>query len=259
MNTTIVIPCYNEGERLNVDTFETFSRAHPHIGFLFVDDGSLDRTKDVLKSFKEKFRCDVLSLSKNSGKAEAVRQGFLKALLSNPQFVGFWDADLATPLTEIPRFIELLTEKPKLSLVMGARVKLLGRTIERNAARHYLGRIFATAASLTLGIAVYDTQCGAKLFRVTNNLNGLFTKPFLTRWLFDIEIMARMMQSASMSNQLVHRQKFADESIYELPLLEWRDIKGSKVKPADFFIAFFELLRLYRRYPRRVRHSPERG
>lgn len=248
METIIVVPCYNEGRRLDVRCFEEFSAAHPHINFLFVDDGSKDNTEHVLKSFKEKFRCDILSLQKNSGKAEAVRQGILLALTFKPQYVGFWDADLATPLEEIPRFMNVLEEEPQVVFVMGARVKMLGRIIERNMARHYLGRTFATAASLTLGIAVYDTQCGAKLFRVSDSLSKLFKDSFLTRWLFDIEIIARLICSAAEKGKHTDRQAFADEVMREIPLMKWCDVKGSKVKPMDFFKAFFELIRIYRTY-----------
>jgi hypothetical protein len=103
--------------------------------------------------------------------------------------------------------------------------------------------VFATAASLVLGLPIYDTQCGAKLFRVLPGTRDLFIEPFLTRWLFDVEIIARLIRS--------RRQTTLPQPadiIYEFPLSEWRDVKGSKVRPKDFVTAFIELATIYRRY-----------
>jgi len=152
---------------------------------------------------------------------------------------------LATPLEAIPGFCDLLEGRPDLLMVFGARVQLLGRAIERRAIRHYLGRVFATAASLVLGIAIYDTQCGAKLFRTLSEIQALFHQPFATRWLFDVEILARWM----------HARRGADrppieDIVYEFPLHQWRDVAGSKVKPGDFVKAFLGLALIYWRYLR---------
>ena len=109
--------------------------------------------------------------------------------------------------------------------------------------RHYLGRIFATAASLALGIGFYDTQCGAKLFRATPEIMSLFQSPFATRWLFDVEIIARLVATRRRTSR-----PRVEEIVYEYPLHEWRDVAGSKVKPHDFVKAFVELAAITRNY-----------
>src|SRR5690606_2188660 len=207
---------------------------HDNIAFLFVDDGSTDDTANVVDAI---CRCNEnvfasIRLKDNAGKAEAVRRGILHSLAKQPSFVGYWDADLATPLNAISSFAKLLHRKPQIDLVMGARVQLLGREIQRIPARHYLGRIFATVVSEMLDLNVYDTQCGAKLFRSTSWLKSVFDQPFLASWIFDVEILARMMQ--------VRRAAGLQEvkmCIYEYPLTKWEDIRGSKVGPGAYAVA----------------------
>ena len=244
-SVTIVIPCYNEAERLQVSRFQAFTCARHLLRFLFVNDGSTDGTGKVLEALQgfDPQRFTSYDLSTNVGKAEAVRQGVLRACAGGAEYVGYWDADLATPLEAIPVFCDLLEDRPDLLMVFGARVQLLGRAIERRALRHYLGRVFATAASLVLGIAIYDTQCGAKLFRASAAMQALFQEPFLTRWLFDVEILARLIR-ARRGTRLPQVQNV----IYEFPLHEWHDVAGSKVRPWDFVRAFFGLATIYWRY-----------
>ena len=115
--------------------------------------------------------------------------------------------------------------------------------IERRALRHYLWRVFATAASLTLGLRIYDTQCGAKLFRASPPMQALFQDPFATRWLGDVELLARLIQ-ARRGTALPP----AEEVIYEFPLIEWHDVAGSKVKAWDFATSLYGLARIYWQY-----------
>ena len=113
----IVVPCYNEAKRLNVAAFHEFAAQGHRQTFLFVNDCSTDDTHDVLKTLRrsDRRRFAMLDLPRNSGKAEAVRQGMLKALTQNPAFVGYWDADLATPLDAIPQFVDVLGASPSSS------------------------------------------------------------------------------------------------------------------------------------------------
>lgn len=242
---TIVIPCYNEAKRFPLERFASFVFAHPSICFLLVNDGSKDNTLEVLSLAREgrEEQVDVLDQPVNGGKGEAVRAGILAAI-QRPgcRYVGFWDADMATPLETIDDMAAILVERPGLAMVFGARVKLLGRHVERRATRHYLGRIFATVVSTILRLPIYDTQCGAKIFRVDEGLPALFAEPFCSRWVFDVEIIARFIQQRGYDIESV------SNSIYEYPLPEWRDVAGSLVKPHDFIRAFFDVLRIYRRY-----------
>jgi len=232
--TIIVVPCFNEARRLSPEAFRDFAATWPDGAFLFVDDGSSDGTLDVLSAIRHSIpaQCEILRLPQNVGKAEAVRRGMLRAFESNPEYAGFWDADLATPLDVVPLFERVFRERPATDVVLGARVKLLGRNIERRAARHYVGRIFATAVGVTLGVNVYDSQCGAKLFRSTGSVRGVFDTPFLSRWIFDVEILVRLLKRSA--------------SLYELPLPVWRDVAGSTLRLKDFVRAIYDLAKIQR-------------
>ena len=240
----VVVPCYNEAYRLDTGTFAAFTR-QTDVRLLFVDDGSTDATRTVLEQLKEQHpdRIDVLSLEKNSGKAEAVRAGLIHACGQGPDYTGFWDADLATPLDEVLAFRQILDERPEIEMVFGSRVKLLGRSVDRRATRHYLGRVFATAAAAVLGIAVYDTQCGAKLFRVTPGFVERLREPFIGGWIFDVELIAREIQAR-------RRGALAPvtQVIFEYPLMRWREVSGSKIKTTDWFKVSVTLGRIWVKY-----------
>ncbi len=240
--TCLVIPCYNEEARLDVAAFERFLASKEEIDFLFVNDGSKDQTLAVLRGLEAKHpgRMRALDVQPNQGKAEAVRRGMLLAMEGDTaDYVGFWDADLATPLEAVELFVPVLDRLPNVDIVFGTRAALLGRKIERKPSRHYLGRVFATGASIVLALPIYDTQCGAKLFRVSPQNRALFATPFGSRWIFDVELVARYCQERS-----------GLTGIYEQPLDEWRDVGGSKVRPLDFVRAFGEMVIIYRTYSR---------
>jgi glycosyltransferase involved in cell wall biosynthesis len=242
---SVIVPCYNEALRLDVVAFRCFLAEPSAARLIFVDDGSRDATIAVLGKVCAGFeqRSSILQLEKNSGKAEAVRQGLNHALEHfAPAIVGFWDADLATPLPSIQSFVLILDTRSDLDMIFGARVKLLGRHIDRAPARHYLGRIFATVVSTMLRLPIYDTQCGAKLFRVNPAFRRAMADPFLSKWVFDVEILARLVQMDGGSPQRIER------SIYEYPLETWEEVAGSKVRPHHFVTALLDVLRIKRKY-----------
>ncbi len=240
---TVVIPCFQEAARLKGDSFLEFLTRCDRTRFLFVNDGSTDGTLDLLEGLAtaSPAQIQVLDLQPNRGKGEAVRVGLLEAARDS-DLVGFWDADLATPLDAIPTLRARLEEDDQLQMVIGARVRLLGRNIRRKTMRHYAGRAFATAASLVLRLPIYDTQCGAKLFRVTPDLLSVLQPPFLSRWIFDVELIARFLSLHA------HHPAFGERAIFEEPLQTWCDVSGSKIHAMDFVTSFSDLLRIRRRY-----------
>jgi len=243
----VVVPCYNESQRLNVVEYTRFLRSVP-AGFrlVFVDDGSRDNTLEILYAIQREVgeACAVVLPKKpNAGKADAVRHGMNFAMRElGAEVVGFWDADLATPLDAIPELLGMLEEFPRIEMVFGARIKLLGRKVERKVARHYLGRVFATVVSNVLDLPVYDTQCGAKLFRATPDFREVLGAPFISRWIFDVEIIARFIQRRGVV--------WVHDSIYEYPLKRWEDVAGSKLKSGDFLKAIAEIWAIRGRYLR---------
>jgi dolichyl-phosphate beta-glucosyltransferase len=238
-DTIVVVPCYNEAKRLDSSAVLQLVDAEPRIAILFVDDGSTDATAAVLEELRRRRPDSVfcLGLEVNSGKTEAVRRGVLAALERRPALVAYWDADLSTPLDMVPRFQAELDRTPQLLGVMGSRVRRLGADIDRRALRHYAGRIFATLASAVLGMAVYDTQCGAKMFRATDEVARAFSEPFQTRWILDVEMLARLRRDLG-AEVLASR-------LLEVPLLRWSDVAGSKLTMTQGAAAFVDLFRIW--------------
>ncbi|HKQ59474.1 MAG TPA: glycosyltransferase [Candidatus Eisenbacteria bacterium] len=233
----LIVPCYNEAARLREDDFLALAR-DADLGLLFVDDGSTDDTARRIDTLigRGDGRVELLRLSRNAGKGEAVRQGLLRAIGAGASRVGYADADLSTPADEIAMLAETL-RAGMARVVMGSRVRLLGRQIERNPMRHYLGRIFATCASLALRLPVYDTQCGAKWFQVTPILESALARPFQSRWAFDVELIGRLLRNGS-------RPGYESADFVESPLRTWSDVGGSKVGPAAALEAAHVLARI---------------
>lgn len=232
MSAWFVIPCYNEESRLRAEAIEPLL-SRPAVHVLLVDDGSRDGTRALLCSIADRTpeRVHVLALPENRGKAEAVRAGLLHALAQGADIVGYADADMATPAEELLRLLDVL-KTSQARVVLGSRVALLGAEIQRRSSRHYLGRVFATFASLILRAPVYDTQCGAKVFRRTAELENALAEPFRSRWAFDVELIGRLMVQAG---------DYRAAGIIEEPLRRWIDVDGSKIRPANMIKTGAEL------------------
>jgi glycosyltransferase involved in cell wall biosynthesis len=234
MKVTIIIPFYNEEKRIVLESFHQIFKNSSQYDFILVDDGSTDNTNTILGEFKNKFpNLTILKLDKNIGKAEAIRAAVLS--ISNTDFIAYYDADLATPFSELDKLILFSIQNPNYKMIMGARIKLIGNGVKRSLTRHYFGRIFATIVSqFVLKVAVYDTQCGAKVIDF-ETAKPILSKPFISKWLFDVELLKRLQKS--------HNLK---EVVKEIPLEKWEEIGSSKIKRTDFFKIPFELFQIYR-------------
>ena len=240
-NVLIVVPCFNEANRLDLKAFSAFSQQNHRFELLFVNDGSTDQTGAILDQFcqtGEQFHS--LQLAQNQGKAEAVRQGMLWGIkASRFSWVGFLDADLATPLQEMKRLHDTLLQDAQFEAAFGARVIRLGANIERHPVRYFFGRLFSRLVSFVFVMPIYDSQCGAKLF-TRNAASHIFNVPFVSPWFFDIELLERL------------RLQFPGEDlrgmVCEVPLREWNERGGSKVKFGNFLKVPFELWRIKRHY-----------
>lgn len=234
----LVIPCFNEAERLDGKAFESLAQSG-RASLLFVDDGSSDRTASMLTDLASRSSAiDVLPLPSNQGKAEAVRLGLRAAMEAGAPIVGYCDADLATPPDELVRLLGALEGNPEISVVFGSRIARMGSAIDRSGRRHYLGRVFASVASWSLRITVYDTQCGAKFFRHLPVLDAALTEPFPSSWGFDVRLLSRMLRGTPDIPGL------SESEFLEVPLRTWRDVEGSKVDLRGSAYALVDIVRL---------------
>jgi glycosyltransferase involved in cell wall biosynthesis len=249
----VIVPCFNEADRLKVDTFAEFVCDTEDIELVFVDDGSSDATLQSAQSVSEKAgsSVSVLRLERNCGKAEAVRQGMLFAAQRDFSAIAFWDADLATPLETIPDFLDILSKHTTVEVVWGTRLPLLGHTIDRDAIRRQTGRLFSASSAAAVGVGIRDALCGAKMFRTGPILDAILAQPFSSRWIFDVEILARLdVLLKSIGGPSVSR------ALYEFPLDAWYEIAGSRLRMTDFLRATVELTDLcwrYRIFPSKAR------
>lgn len=232
----LIIPCFNEENRLPVQEFLKFVQRGHHL--LFADDGSMDGTYALCERvFRNQKNIRLYKAPFNQGKAEVIRAAIGElnkvGIPHDVEWVGYWDADLATPLDEVEYLLEFQRVFSAKSLaIIGARVLRLGGLIRRSALRHYLGRGFATVASVLLGLTCYDSQCGAKIFH-KSMLAKAFAEPFISKWIFDVEILLRVGQ----------------EKVIEVPLRKWQDVPGSKVKIGRELVRVLgDLFKIRRRY-----------
>jgi glycosyltransferase involved in cell wall biosynthesis len=226
----MVIPCYNEETRFPYHLWNEIILAKENWQWYFVDDGSTDYTYQVLEALTTHSNVEILHLKQNVGKAEAVRFGMMQAIQnqSSLNWIGYIDSDGAFSNSDISRLLGLVSEEKFKSYqaLLGSRVKLAGREIDRDFKRHIAGRILATIIGMAWKGSPYDMQSGFKIFSNSKNFQNTIRKPFHSKWFVDLEILTRLSKG-----------NFFNTQFWEEPLLFWREIGSSK-------LSFFQLIRL---------------
>lgn len=240
MKTGIIIPCYNEAKRLNITAFVHFIRSEEDYHLCFVNDGSKDGTLQVLEAIQRQCpeRISVIDVKQNAGKAAAVRSGARYLYnKSDIGYIGFVDADLSTDFTDFKKLVQSLKEDNKLQLVYGSRRK--GGEIKRNFFRNLLSNIIKSIIYLILGLPIEDTQCGAKVFR-KEIIPIAYDQPFMTRWLFDVEIFIRLKKQFGRNKVM--------ELIKEQALDRWVHVEDSKLSVKDSLLIPYRLITIWMAY-----------
>ncbi len=255
---SVVIPCYNEQQRLNTEAIATFLSERPLVHVVFVDDASTDHTFATVTEFARRFpdQVDLVRLDSNVGKAEAVRVGIQRSLIARPEFVAYWDADLSCPLSEIDRLIVSARQRPNALFFSVSRASKTRAETGRPIARFILSRIFNRTLRI-FGVPLSDTQCGAKLLRPGGWLDRAVSNPFETRWLLDLELLKRLSRYSSRD----HNSN--GPAVVEIQTRSWRHTPGSHVTCLQVFIDVGRYVRANKgdHHPQRVGadngHTPQ--
>ena len=240
MKLGIVIPCFNESKKLNPLVFQHFLDRHQKVQLCFVNDGSTDTTYNILEDLKLSHpkHIHLIHLDQNSGKATAVQTGILFFSNQNEcDRVAFLDGDLSTSLEECYELATHLNTETK--FVFASRIKKIDNQINRQWHRFIIGRILATFISKLLQLPIYDTQCGCKIFSL-ELITIAFEKPFISRWLFDVEVFFRLKNHFG-SEQLIQFSK-------EIALKNWEDKGDSKIPWSYGLTVWGDLIKIYNQY-----------
>ena len=126
---------------------------------IIVDDGSKDKTNQIISSFKDK-RVKILVSKKHMGKGYCVKKGVLNAKYDP---ILFTDCDLSTPIEELKKFLKYFEEGHDIIFasrnLKGSRIK-----VRQSLCRRIAGKVFSLLVDTLLSLGVKDTQCGFKLF-----------------------------------------------------------------------------------------------
>jgi dolichyl-phosphate beta-glucosyltransferase len=241
-NYAIIVPCYNEEKRFPYQPFLSFAQNNPEVLLCFVNDGSKDKTLSVLKGIQTEcpHNICVYDCPQNGGKAEAVRQGMVHIYKNfDVTMLGFLDADLATTPEEWLQMAKYKEQYPQFGAIVGSRIQRLGAAINRDDSRSLFSSIIKKFIRVILKTPFQDTQCGAKIFQ-RDLVPFLFRQPFMTPWLFDVEIFLRLQKKFGKTS--------LQKGVLEFPLMNWTEVGDSRLKLKDTIKIPMQLLKLHYQY-----------
>ncbi len=218
MNLYFVIPCYNEEIRFAFTKFRSLILSNQEVTFIFVDDGSTDKTKEMLKKFiKDLVNAKLISSTKNLGKANAIRLGFqyiensIKESELKSSFFAWTDADDQISFEDIQQMIKVCiktTRKPHSLIYFATRNKMENHDFLRRIGSNVISRVLRS--DNVIGMPS-DTQCGLKAFQVSEVFAKSMIDRFETRWFIEWELLIRFYESHKKDAQML-------PIIVELPL-----------------------------------------
>ncbi len=226
MKVSIVIPAYNEEKRIGktlpkvLEYLGTLKKKGIDTEVLVVNDGSTDKTFDVLQKFKPSIK--IIDYLPNHGKGYALREGVKN---STGEYIYIADADFSTPIENIEKFIENMKNA---DCVIGSR-SVEGEEVKISFIRKLFGNMSNLLIRLILGLNFKDTQCGFKMFN--RECKRYFLDCVNERWGYDFEFL-----------YLLKKNKL---TVIEMPV-EWSAVGESHVKPLHYFKTFMELLNVRR-------------
>jgi glycosyltransferase involved in cell wall biosynthesis len=228
---SIVVPAYNESARLGATLEKILSYVAQQkwsaaVEVIVVNDGSSDDTAEIVRELAQKNSAlRLVENPGNRGKGYSVRHGMLQA---RGEVVIFSDADLSSPIEELPKLLNALSGGADIAI--GSRwLQAELQTQRQPVHRQLFGRIFNLLLRVTLGLQFKDTQCGFKAFQ-RPAVQKIFPLQKIERWGFDPEI-------------LFLACKFGFR-VQEVPVA-WAHREGTQIHPlTDGSRMFWEMLRI---------------
>ncbi len=232
---SVVIPAFNEETNIRLGALDKVSRYLERQTYswevIIVNDGSNDKTRDLISEFKEKNSHFRIIHNPHQGKAATVITGVLEA---KGDVILFTDLDQATPIDQVEKLLPWFERD--LDIVIGSRFA------KREGApwlRRFMARGFMLLRRIVLGISgIQDTQCGFKAFR-----KDVAKKIFQRLKLYGhMHSVSGSMVTAGFDIELLYIAKKLGVKIKEVPV-EWHYVETRRVNPLkDSWQGFMDIV-----------------